>query len=72
MIFTVAAVSDVVHVVAGLLAEQASALSTRHMESLFTSGTIARHARTSRGAALTALLLAQVACFQISVCRHQA
>ena len=61
MVFAVAAVLDVVLVVAGLFAQQPGQLRTSHMEARFTALPVAVHARTRRRLARTAIGFADVA-----------
>ena len=72
MVLAVTAVSDIVHVVAGFLAEQPGALGAGHMEGLLAPSAVTRHAGAGWGPALTPLLLTQVARLEVSVGRHQA
>ena len=71
MILAVSTISDIVHIISGFFAQKSGTLCARDMKSLFTSGPIARHARTGRGPALAPLLLAQVTSLEVSVGRHQ-
>ena len=71
MVLAVTAISDIIHIISRFFAQKSGTLCTRDMKSLFTSGTIARHARTGRGPALAPLLLAQVTGLEVSVGRHQ-
>jgi len=64
VVLAVAAVLDVVHVVAGLLAEQAGRLRARHVEALLAAWPVALHARAQGGSSLAPLLFAQVASLQ--------
>ena len=58
VVFAVATVFDIVHVVAGFLAEQAGSLGAGDMEALLTPGPVAGHAGPRGGLGLATLLLA--------------
>ena len=60
VVVAVSAVLDVVLVVAGLLAQQAGQLRTRHMEARFTALPVAVHASSRRRLARAAVVLANV------------
>jgi len=61
VVLAVAAVLDVVHVVAGLFAEEAHGLGAGHVELLLAAGLVALHARADRAPTPLPLLLADVA-----------
>lgn len=60
MVLAVAAVLDVVEIIAGLFAEQAELLGTGYVELLLAPGFIALHAGAHAGAAPFAHVLANV------------
>lgn len=53
------AVLDVIHVIAGLFAEQSGRLSASHVEVLFAALFVALHTRAELGLGLSTLLFAQ-------------
>ena len=60
MIVAVAAVLDVVRIIAGFFAKQPGPLSTGDVKTLLATGLVALHASARRGSALAALVFAEV------------
>lgn len=71
MMLAVAAVLDVVQIVAGFLAEQPQLLGARHVKLLLAAGLVALHAGTRRRTGAFAHFLADVTCFIIPLLRNQ-
>lgn len=71
MMLAVAAVLDVVQIVASFLAEQTQLLGAGHVELLLATGFVALHAGTRRRARAFAHFLADVTCFIVPLLRDQ-
>lgn len=71
MMLAIAAVLDVVQIIAGFLAEQTQLLSARHVELLLAAGLVTLHAGARRRTRTLAHLLTDVTCFIVPLLRNQ-